>query len=72
MMPRRVEQSDHYRKGGLVFGRDVVCDRCGGTGIDTPMSSAEVRARRKHRGDDELPRWPCDKCGGSKTISLDA
>ena len=54
-------------KPKIVFGRDVLCPSCRGTGKATPMHTGEKaeRARAQKRKQPMPMRWECDRCGGS-------
>lgn len=49
----------------IVFGIDVLCYSCKGTGHETPMSNGEKAERRRHKLQ-RIPhaRWVCQRCMG--------
>lgn len=79
-LPRRPEKDDYYqgriyegmelpvsplRQPKIVFGRDILCHSCRGTGHQVPMSNGEKSERRRHKLQG-LPhaRWICKHCLG--------
>jgi hypothetical protein len=52
-------------KPKIVFGIDVLCYSCKGTGHETPMSNGEKAERRRHKLQGIVhARWVCQRCMG--------